>query len=280
MSRDTQSRSSRSCRSVAFGVALALAGSAAPAFAEVGNADAWDLQISLSVLGIPALNVSAQASAQINGATSAANDSNQVTGIDIGNALLARVTTGVLASEAEYQPDTSISGIAGQSQVADLNLSAVGLAGASLLSLKADVIRSKSLVAGHCAPLARGATVSGLLDEILFGNGFDERNLSAGGSGAPGTGPDDSATLGNVKLSILGINVPIPLNPPPNTGVDLSGLGIAGATLLLNEQVVEGDGVSSLKKTSNGLRLTLNVLNTLVGNVVVAHSSAGIDCTQ
>lgn len=280
MSRDTHRHSSRLSRTAVLAAALALAGGAAPAFAEVGNADAWDLQISLTVLGIPALNVTAQAQATINAATVADSDANQVAGIDIGNALVARITTGVLASEAEYLPGVSSSGIASQSQVADLDLSAVGLLGASLLSLKADVIRTKSLVAGYCAPPARGAVVSGLLDEIVFGNGFDERNLGAGGSGQPGTGPDDTATLGNVRLSILGIEVPIPLNPAPNTGVDLADLGIAGATLMLNEQTIEGDGTSSLKKTSNGLRLTLNVLNTIVGNVVVAHSSAGIDCTQ
>lgn len=280
MFRNSQVRFLPLRRRIALATVVALAGASTPALAEVGNASAYDLSISLTILGIPALNVSAQTPVDIVDAAAPADDANQLPSIDIGNALIARVTTGLLMSEAQYLPGVSNSGIAAQSQVAGLNVSALGLLGASLLSLQADVIRSKSLVVGHCPLPPPGPSLNGLLDDLVYGNGFDEGNFSTGGDGTPGSGPDDTATLGNVHLSILGIDVPLPLNPPPNTGVDLNALGIAGATLLLNEQVLEGDGITSRTKTSNALRLSLNVLGTITGDVVVGHSSASIDCTQ
>lgn len=268
-----------SLRRVALAATLALACGATPALAEVGNADAYDLTISLSLLGIP-FTLDAQSHASIVAATAPATDSDQLPSLDVGNAATIHVTTGLLTSEAEYRPGVSTSAVGAQAQVAGLDVSALGLLGASVLSLSADVIRSKSVVVGYCLTPARGPSLDGLLDEILFGNGFDAGNLGTGGDGTPGTGPEDTTTLGNVHLSVLGIDVPIPLNPPPNTGVDLNALGIAGATLILNEQVIEGDGVTSRTKTSNGLRLSLNILGTITGEVIVAHSSAGIDCTQ
>lgn len=267
-------------RRVAIAAALALACGTAPALAEVGNADAYNLQVTLSVLGIQALNVAPQAPASIVNVTAAAADSNELPSIDVGTDLVARLRTGLLGSAVEYRPGVSTSAIAGQSQVASLNLSAVGLLGVNVLTLKADAIRSRSVVVGYCPPPGKQQTTNGLLDDLMYGNGFDIGGLDIGGDGSPGAGPDDSIGLTNLSLSILGINVPIPLNPPANTGVDLNALGIAGATLILNEQVIEGDGITSRKKTSNGLRLTLNILGTITGQVIIAHSSAGIDCTH
>lgn len=280
MFRDTQIQSVPMRRRAALAAALALACGATPALAEVGNANAYDLSVSISLLGLLPLNLTPQAQADISAATEPTTDANQLPSLDVGNAALVHVTTGLLVSEAEYRPGVSNSASAAQSQVADISVSAIGLLGLNVLSLSANAISSKSLVVGYCPPPARQETLNGLLDELMFGNGFDSGNLGTGGDGTPGTGPDDSATLADVQLSILGINVPIPLNPPANTGVDLSALGIVGATLILNEQVIGGDGVSSRSKTSNALRLSLNILNVVTGEVILAHSSAEIDCTQ
>ncbi len=265
-------------RSALLATAFALSVGASASMAEVGNGDAWDLRISLKVLGIDALNVTPVSQAAFSNMATPWAQWDQKPGIDVGSAAVARVTTGLLTSEAEYRPGPSFSAVAAEGQVAALDLQAVGLLGASLLSLKADVIRSKSIVAGYCLVPSRAG--GGLLDDVMFGNGFDSGNLGTGGDGSPGTGPDDSAELANVELKILGIRVPIPLNPPPNTGIDLSQLGIAGVTLILNEQTLGGDGVTARTKTSNGLRLTLNILGTITGEVIVAHASAGIDCSQ
>lgn len=282
MPLDSRSHTVSVRRTAVLAAALAFAGGAAPAFAEVGNAEAWDLNVSLAVIGIPALTVTPQSQTTIAAATTPTDKSDQKPSLDIGNAAVARVTTGLLISEAEYRPSVGFSAVASQGQVNHLDLKAIGLVpGVPVLSLTADLIRSKSLVAGTCPPPAlAAASATALLDDIVYGNGFDAANLGVGGDGTPGTGPDDSVLLGNVVLSILGKDVPIPVNPPPNTGVDLSALGIVGATLLLNERVVEGDGTQKRSQTSNALRLTLNVAGVITGNVVVAHSSAGIDCTQ
>lgn len=279
MFRNTQIRSVSLRRRIALATAFALAGASAPVLAEVGNANAYDMSISLSILGLPALDVSGQAEANIVDATAPATDSDQVASFELGNAAVAHVSTGILLSEAEYQPGVSTTGAAAQTQVGNFNLSALGLLGANLLSLQADSIRSKSLVVGYC-PQPTGPSLTGLLDDLLYGNGFDEGNLGTGGDGTPGTGPEDSVSLGNLQLSILGIDVPIPLNPPPNTSVDLNVLGIAGATLILNEQVIEGDGITSRSKMTNALRLNLNVIGTITGEVIIAHSFAKIDCAQ
>lgn len=274
-----QIRSNPLCRRLALASVLALACGATPAMAEVGSAGAYDVSVTLTLLG-STVNVNAQTDVNIDLSVDPLSDLQVVPGFEFGSAALVHLTTDALSSEAEYRPGVSFSASAGQSQVAGLNLSAVGLLGVNLLQLSADVIRSKSLVAGYCLPTAnKGAQTDGLLDDVLYGNGFDAGNLGAGGNGAPGTGPDDSVGLANVHLSILGIDVPLPLNPPPNTGVDIPA-GIVGATLILNEQRVEGDGINQLTKTSNGLRLTLNILNLISGEVIVAHSSAGIDCTH
>ena len=68
------------------------------------------------------------------------------------------------------------------------------------------------------------------------------------------------------------------LHPPPNTSIDLSALGIAGVTLVLNEQTRTGDGVHSLTLTTNGILLGLNVAGLVTGDVVVAHSEVGMAC--
>jgi hypothetical protein len=166
----------------------------------------------------------------------------------------------------------------GEVEVASLDLSAVNLIGSGLLSISADVIRSQSTVGGFCMPVARGMQPDGVLDDYVFGSTFDSGNL---GPGLPGDPPTDDVSLGNLTISILGIDVPqLPLNPAPNTPVNLSVLGIAGATLVLNEQVVGGDGVHTTSKSSNAVHLTLNVASLITADVVVAHSDASLDCSH
>ncbi|HEY0178480.1 MAG TPA: choice-of-anchor P family protein [Dokdonella sp.] len=246
-------------------------------FAETGSAGAYDVSIHISVLGLN-LDVAQQAPATITDATEPEHVVNQLPSIDFSNAL-AGVTTGLLINEAQYAPGPSTSAAGGESQVTGLDLSVVNLLGTSLLSISADVIDSRSIVAGYCLSQPGKALQ---LDDYVFGSSFDAGNLNDNGSGAPGTGGDSpGATLGNLHVSILGIDVPdLPLNPAPNTSIDLDALGIAGASLILNEQTTGGDGTTQLTRASNALHLTLNVVDLITADVVVAHSEAGIDCTQ
>ena len=250
---------------------------AAPsAFAETGSAVGADVSIHINLLGITELNVDALAPTQIDNASTATYQENSAAGVDTGDGFL-HLTTGALATEAEYAPGAGISAAGGGASVADLNLTAVSLLGDGLLSITGNLIQSRSSVMGYC--LASGGQHRDMFDDIAFFNGFDERNLNAGG---PNGHPDPGdVVLDGVEITILGIPVPLlPLNPPPNTAVDLSALGIAGATLILNEQTLTGDGVTSATLTSNALHLTLNVASLITADVVIAHTDAKLDCTQ
>jgi hypothetical protein len=76
-------------------------------------------------------------------------------------------------------------------------------------------------------------------------------------------------------ISILDNPIDIPVQLPPNTEIDL---GILGITLIINETTVSGDAISSYGISRNALHLTLNVLNLITGDVVLAHSEASISC--
>jgi hypothetical protein len=69
-----------------------------------------------------------------------------------------------------------------------------------------------------------------------------------------------------VNLSAY-VNVPI----APNTSVNLAALGIANASLILNEQVIAGD--QSLIVV-NAFHLNVNVANSIVAQVILGHSQA------
>ena len=265
------------------------------AFAETGSAVGADVSIHINLLGVAQLDVDALAPTQIDNASTATYEENSAAGADTGDSFL-HLTTGALATEAEYAPGAAISAAGGGASVADLNLSAVSLLGDGLLSITGNLIQSRSSVMGYC--LATGGQHRDMFDDIAFFNGFDERNLNAGGpnghfrcvrrSVRDGEQHRSGRTLlrgtmdvSMLRVTILGIPVPaLPLNPPPNTAVDLSALGIAGATLILNEQTLSGDGVTSATLTSNALHLTLNVASLITADVVIAQSDGKLDCTQ
>ncbi|HEV7490960.1 MAG TPA: choice-of-anchor P family protein [Rhodanobacteraceae bacterium] len=245
-----------------------------PAQAETGSANAGDVVVHINVLGVAELNVDPQAPSGFSGATDATYQQNSLPSMDQGNAFV-NLTTDTIASEAEYQPGVSLSAAGSDVTIQNLNLSAVSLLGTSLFSIGANTISSESQVIGYCLP--PGRQMRRPLDDLSFFNGFDNGNLTPGG---PGPTPP-SVTLDGVDVSVLGIPVPnIPVNPSPNTSVDLSGLGIVGATLILNEQAISGDGVNMSSLSSNALHLTLNAAGVITADVVLGHSDSTLDCTQ
>jgi hypothetical protein len=245
-----------------------------PAQAETGSANAGDVAVHINVLGVAQLDVDPQAPSGFTGANSATFQQNSLPSVNEGNSF-ASLSTDNIASWAEYDPGVSISAAGSNVTVENLNLSAVNLLGTSLLSINAAIINSGSIVTGYCLPAGRQSRES--LDDMTFYNSFDNGNLTPGG---PGPTPP-TVTLGGVEISILGIPVPnIPLNPSPNTGIDLSALGIVGATLVLNEQAITGDGINMSSLSSNALHLTLNVTGVITADVVLGHSDSTLDCTQ
>ncbi|MET0226574.1 MAG: hypothetical protein ABW187_09050, partial [Dokdonella sp.] len=245
------------------------------ALAQTGSANAQDLSVHVSLLGLANLDITPQAPSVVVDANVAIDVTNSLPGLNVPGALLS-LSTGLLTSEAQYVDGGTLASGATVT-VAALDLSAVSILGASLLSVSADAITSTSIVSGYCIATP-GIQAVGLLDDYVFTSSFDSGNLQ---NTPPGGDPDDGAKLTNLVITILGIPVPeLPLNPPPNTGIDLNALGIVGATLVLNEQTTGGDGVNATSKSSNAVHLALNVAGLITADVVVGHSDASLSCAN
>ena len=268
---------------VALGLLLAPAAQAA---APVGNAAAWDLSVDIDLIGLAQLDVEPQTSAHLIGVVAPANDAQQLPSVQFASTPLDLITlsTGLLESTAEYVGGGSgMSAIAARSSVNDLDLSA-GLVASpgGILTITAENITAQTALAGTCPNATSNVPgLQGLLDDFVFYNGFDAGNIfGGGGGGGGGIGglPPTGGTLVNPAISIVDVDVPLPLNAPPNTAIDLGALGIVGATLILNEQTSTGDGVHSLSVGNNALHLTLNVANLVTAEVIIAHSEVSLAC--
>lgn len=89
-----------------------------------------------------------------------------------------------------------------------------------------------------------------------------------------------ATTIQSLGLTISGIpvNLSAYVNVPiaPNTSVNLAALGIANASLILNEQIVAGDQSSI---AVNAFHLNVNVANSIVAQVILGHSQAQMTAT-
>jgi hypothetical protein len=257
-------------------MAAALAG--VEAHAETGSAGAQDMAIHVNILGVAQLDVDPQAAVSFVDATDPTHPQNSLPSLDIGDPLgLIHLSTGEVAAEAEFRPGISLSAVAADAHVEQFDLSAVSLLGDGLLSITANVVQSGSQVFGYCLPTGRRPMDD--IDDITFYNGFDTGNINPGGPPG-GDGPANDVVLDDLQIKILGITVPnLPLNPPPNTSIDLAALGIANASLVLNEQTTSGDGVTSGGIATNALHLSLDAVGGLISaEVVIAHSDSLLAC--
>ena len=264
-------------KTLAYAVAAAVAASvfSTGALAQTGSAHAQDMSVHISLLGLANLDVPPQIPSAVDDASVDTDVNNSLPGLNIPGPLLS-LSTGLLTSEAQYTTGATLASGATVT-VAGFDLSAISLLGDSLLSVSADAITSTAIVSGYCVATP-GIQSVGLLEDYVFNSTFEAGNLQ---NTPPGGTPDDGTKLTGLHITILGIEVPdLPLNPPPNTGIDLSALGIVGATLVLNEQNTGGDGVTSTSKSSNAVHLALNVAGLITADVVVGHSDASLNCAN
>jgi hypothetical protein len=96
-------------------------------------------------------------------------------------------------------------------------------------------------------------------------------------------GATGTTTLINASANVLTVGLlPIDANPAPNTVlVDVPALGIK---IVLNEQVVTGDGPTKLSLAVNAIHIYLVNVNIagigiLSGDIVIAQSKAQRNCT-
>ncbi|WP_454147209.1 PEP-CTERM sorting domain-containing protein [Methylocaldum sp. MU1018] len=167
-----------------------------------------------------------------------------------------------------------------------LNLQA-GVAGA--LSLSASVLDTNAVsnIDGGNGP--RFAFADASVDDLSFNAlgalgltlGAEQVSSTASAAGDYGAlGGSGGASLTNAFISLGGISIALDALPAPNTTVDLSLLGLAGITLILNEQSITGDGISGKDVFVNAIHLIFNAtalgLATLTGDIVISHSEAHI----
>lgn len=144
-----------------------------------------------------------------------------------------------------HTDSSSPSQVSSNATVHDLGISLVPVA--PLLTLHADEVRSSAVIGGTC------------------------------GSALTATG---STTLVNAGTGgTLGLGLHIGAAVAPNTVL----LDLLGIRVVLNEQIVGGDGVTSRSLSVNAIHISvqntlLSPLGRLMGDIVIAHSDAQVVC--
>lgn len=232
--------------SLLLGLSLLAVSCAGHATVIGGSSSSYGVEASVTstVLGISTTVTVGPASNSSGVAPAQYTDSDSVASLKAGLLGLLSVSTGVLQTSAH----SDIDGLAG-SKFADADASVMGLsitALAGLLTLSADLVTS-------------GANVSG-----------DYGGLAASGG----------VTLVNAKISGPLGSVFLDASPLPNSALNLDVLGLTGVSLILNEQILTGDGDSSRSLAVNAIHLAINGfvsgLATFTGNIVISHSEAAL----
>ncbi len=171
---------------------------------------------------------------------------------------VADVQTGLVTSTATSNVD-GLSGsrtATGEHVINGLDLSIVETLGvADLLSISATTLEVSSEVSGDYGGLG---SVGSLYVEDLI--------ISVAGIAIPGYG----------GLGVTGFIA-------ANTGVALTG-PLLGTSLILNQQIVTGDGINSLSLTTNAISLDVSAINidlvgALTGTVTVGPTSASLQAS-
>ena len=174
--------------------------------------------------------------------------------------------------------------------VADLSLTATNPNTAidpntALLTVGATQIQATSIVTGTCPPagakrsgksandtnIVGGTTAANtdIVGDIVFGSEFEIQTLTT----------TNTTDIPGLQVAIDGNGIlSIPVNPLPNTSVDIGSLG----TFLLNKQTTTGDGVTGLSTVVDAVLLNVNLnvstVTLLQANVNISHSEASIAC--
>lgn len=149
----------------------------------------------------------------------------------------------------------------------------IGGATDSLISLKAGVLSAST---GSSLAQNRVETTAGISDVNLSIAGVVAIKADVLQSQVQATcvngavQPTGAATIENLGISVLGVPISIPLNPPPNTGLNAGILEI-----VFNEQTPMDGGMQV-----NALRIGAKIPTLADVNVVFGHSQASLaDCT-
>ena len=224
--------------------AIASAGGRAEAADPVTRGDAYGEQISLKLQTLLAtVQVSSGPLSTVSGDTSPFNKDASALSLNVGLGSLGTVLHTGLL--LSHTDSASPSQVSSNATVHDLGISLVPVA--PLLTLHADEVRSSAVIGGTC------------------------------GSALTATG---STTLVNAGVGgTLGLGLQIDASVPPNTVL----LNLLGVRVVLNEQIVGGDGLTSRTINVNAIHISiqnslLGPLGRLTGDIVIAHSDAQVVC--
>jgi hypothetical protein len=209
--------------------------------------EGYGLSVDLDVLGSNLLTVTTPAG--ISGAAPAPYSLNDaLLDLDVGATIPLLVTAHASAGIITGSASSNVDGSAG-------NKTTSASGGIVDLSVNADLLSifGSSLLELDNLTLSSSAEVTG-----------DYGSMTASGS----------ANITSLNLSILGQDIQVDANAGPNSIIDLSALGLIGATLILNEQIADcSDSFCSM--TVNALRLSLNGLSNLFdADIIIGHSYA------
>ncbi len=226
-------------------VGMAAGAGVAKADTVAGDSLGYGMTANLSVL-VASFNVAPQGIAS-GSAPSAYAQQNSVASANLSTLGLASIQAGILEGSAWSDVDGGMGSrtTSGQGRVAGLNTN-VGVGLINILSLSASVIEANAAVSGDFGALQ---TVGG-------------------------------AQLSDVSLKVLGQSLQVHASAAPNT-VLFDALGVR---VVLNEQVVTGDGsefssiaVTAMRITFNNVLAGLSLLN---GEIRIGHASASASAIE
>ncbi len=223
---------------------LAASGGRAEAADPVTRGDAYGEQISLKLQTLLAtVQASSGPLSTVSGDTSPFNKDASALSLSVGLGSFGTVLHTGLL--LSHTDSASPSQVSSNATVHDLGISLVPVA--PLLTLHADEVRSSAVIGGTC------------------------------GSALSATG---STTLVNAGVGgTLGLGLQIGATVPPNTVL----LNLLGIRVVLNEQILGGDGITSRTISVNAIHISvvnslLAPLGSLSGDIVIAHSDAQVVC--
>lgn len=213
-------------------------------WAQTASSGGFGLQadIELSVLGLGGEGLHTGSQPSVFGQGTASYGPIQDVVYQLDENLLGAVGIGidVLSAAAAYDAGSMLVSGEGATEGTDVS---VGVPGIPALQVSADVLLSESVISGECGDLS----------------------ATAGG------------TIVNGQISVAGQVIELPVNAPPNTVIALP--GIAGVSVILNEQVITGSGDEDLAVISNALRISFDIdllLAELAGELIFGNSHASL----
>jgi hypothetical protein len=244
------------------------------------NAFAVLATLSLSLLTTPALAQTASSS----GYALSANET-----VRVGDVVTASVNIApVAATSGSAPPNYNVT-----NSVASVNQSTALTSG--LIGLTERV--QTGLLTSTSTGTATGASATATVNDLAAGIGLTVINdprlagllsigattiqsqstaSSIGGLSASGTTTLEGLVIGGTALGGLTINTSLFANPNPNTIL----LSLAGLSIILNEQIFDGDGIGSLGLTTNAIRVNFSnfALGTglVNGDLIIGQSRASV----